>query len=654
MSSGKKPQGKKTVVAAKGVKQPKKRNMTAFYVISLVILGLIVSLNTLHNSFITNLDDTAYIASASELKRLSLSDIISIFTTPIAGNYHPLAVLSLTLDYKLFGENAFPFHLFNLILHLANIALVFGFMNLLVKRVEISIIVSLFFAIHPMHVESVAWISERKDVLYTIFFLGSLITYLLYLKHDKKLKFLIYSLILFCLSLLSKPAAVCLAPLLVLIDFYLKRKFDKRLIAEKVPYFMLALAFGIINIFSQRKFGALNALSDFHYVFSIFDRIFLISYAFMFYIVKAIAPFNLCAIYYYPAKSGDFLPWIYYAAPLGIAFIAFLIFFLKKIRRELIFGFGFFLISIVLVLQFIPVGFTIVSDRYTYVPYIGLFFIVGKLYCDYVDNKFKNFTKAGRNLSVFLIAVAAIIFSVLTFQRNQAWANGVVLFDDVVKKNPTIGHAYWARGVGKYDRKDIQGALSDYNEAIEKNYRFPVAYNNRANCYYMMDSLPQAISGYDQTLKVDSKYAMAYYNRGTAKQKLKDYAGSLADYKNSIKNNFEHLAWAYSGLGVSYYNMNDMPNALFNLNKTIEVDPQYANAYFYRGLVEYNKKEYSSAEEDYSKSIKYDPNNSTAYFNRGIMRIALKDTSNACTDFNKALELGYSQANDMLKIYCKK
>ena len=641
MSSVKKNKGKPTVNAGKNKvkKTTSKKKIIAYWIIFLVAITFIVFYNTLHNSFITNLDDTTYIGSASALKNLTFPDIASMFSSIVSGNYHPLTMLSLTITYSLFGQNAFPYHIVNLILHIANVVLVFWLILLLINRIEAALIVALFFAIHPMHVESVAWISERKDVLYTLFFIGSLVCYLLYLNHNKKYRYIIISLTLFCLSLLSKPAAVSLAPVVVLIDYYKKRKFDLKLIIEKVPYFMLSLMFGIITILSQRKMGALSALTEFKYLFTLFDKIFLISYAVMFYIMRSLAPFNLCAIYYYPQKDGSMLPWLYYLAPLGIALIVFLIIKFKKIRREMIFGFVFFLFTIALVLQFIPVGFTIVSDRYTYVPYIGLFFIIGKLYCDYTDNKFGNFTTSGRNFIIFLIAVVALFFSILTYERNKVWASGIVLFDDVVKNNPTIGHAYWARGVGKFDMNDYKGALEDYDKAINTNYQFPVAYNNRANCYYMMDSVQHAILGYNEAIKVFDKYAMAYYNRGTAKQKIKDYAGSIDDYKLAIKYDFEHLAWAYNGAGYSYFVLNKFPEALTNLNKAIEIDKEYSNAYFNKGCVEYTQKNCSAAVKDFSKTVELDSKYTLAYYYRGYMELTLKDTTNACNDFNKALSL---------------
>jgi hypothetical protein len=251
MAIDKKNKGKKTQVTTNKTKKSvaKKKNRITLYVISLLLLTFLVFYNSLHNFFITNLDDSLYIAAADNLKHLTSADFSTMFGTFIAGNYHPLAILSLAIDFSFHGQNAFPFHLLNLLFHMANVSLVFWFIYLLLKRAEAAFIVALFFAIHPMHVESVAWISERKDVLYTFFFLASLIAYLLYLKDVKMYGYYIFSIVLFILSLMSKSAAVSLAPVIVLIDYYSGRKFNWKAIAEKVPFFLLSLLFGILAIF---------------------------------------------------------------------------------------------------------------------------------------------------------------------------------------------------------------------------------------------------------------------------------------------------------------------------------------------------------------------------------------------------------------------
>jgi tetratricopeptide (TPR) repeat protein len=650
MPKQKQPSVNKKVIPEKNKTSIQNKNRKVFlYAALIALLTIIVFSNSIKNGFVRNYDDILYITSAENAKALTVNDIGTIFSSYVAGIYHPVTVLSLAIEYNLLGPSATHFHLINLLIHVLNVLLVFWFIYLLTKRIEISIIVALFFGIHPMHVESVSWISERKDVLYTFFFLGSLIAYLKYISSETKYKYLAYSIILFSLSLLSKSAAVCLAPLIVLIDYYLKRKYVFKVCLEKIPYFILALIFGIVSLISQSSSGAINSLTEFNYSF--IDRIFLVCYSIMFYIIKAIAPFNLSIIHYYPTK----LSFWYYFAPLGIAALIFLIIKLKNIRRDLLFGLLFFLITIILVLQFIPVGYSIVSERYSYIPFIGLFFIAGKLYCDFTDNKFNNFSKVRKKYILFFIAVLTVLFSMMTYERNKVWENSVTLFDDVIKKNPGTGHAYWARGSAKLDIDNIQGALSDFEKAIENNYKYADAYNSRAKCYFKLGFAEKAIEGYTDAIKVDNTFALAYYNRGHSKQKLEDYNGSIDDYKKAIEYNITNPALVYNELSFSQYSLNKLEDALYSVNKAIELEPSYANEYLVdKARIEYLLKDFVNSLKDFNKAIENNPNNEPAYYYRGLLKIEMKDTSGACSDFGISSELGNARASEALKLYCTK
>lgn len=580
MGKKKKQAAKTAAVKAKhntAVKDSKKRIF--LYAALIAVLTFAVFSNSLKNGIVKNFDDIIYTTSAASTKTLDAEALGTIFTSYVAGIYHPVTMLSLSMENKLFGDGAMHYHLINLFFHVLNVLLVFWFIRLLTKRIEMAVIVSLFFGIHPMHVESVSWISERKDVLFTFFFLCSLITYLKYTQDAKKYGYLIFSLLLFLFSVLSKSTAVCLAPLVVLIDYYLKRKFTSGVIYEKVPYFLFSIVFGMIAIMSQKAAGATAALGNLHFDYSFSDRIFMICYSVMFYIVKAVAPFNLSAIHYYPLKTGGILPIIYYLSPLGIGIIFFLIMKLRKIRKDLVFGFLFYLITIFLVLQFIPVGFAVVSERYSYIPYIGLFFITGKLYCDFSDNEFSNYSKKMKRLSIIGITLSGILFSALSFERNKVWKNDITLFSDVIKENPEAGHAYWARGCGKYEMKDYPGAIKDFNDAIINNYTFADVYNSRGKCYLQTDSLNAALSDYTKAIGIDSSFALAYYNRAHVKQVLKDYTGSIDDYRKAIENNIQNIGFVYNEMSYSQYQVKDYQNALASTNKAIELDPENASSY---------------------------------------------------------------------------
>ena len=215
-----------------------------------LILTLIVFSNSFKNNFLVNWDDDGYILNNPTIQHLDKGSIHEIFTSFHMGNYHPLTTLTYALEYKFFKLDPLPYHWLNLIFHLCNVVLVFLFIKLLSKKNLAAVITAVLFAVHPMHVESVAWISELKDVLYTFFFLLSLLFYMQFAKKKNPAVYIL-SLLMFVLSLLSKSAAVVLPVLLFLIDYFQSHKQNVKSVLLKVPFFILALIFGIIALKSQ-------------------------------------------------------------------------------------------------------------------------------------------------------------------------------------------------------------------------------------------------------------------------------------------------------------------------------------------------------------------------------------------------------------------
>ncbi len=255
-----------------------------------IFATLIVYFPSINNDF-TNWDDPTYVTENSMIRDLKTDNLKAIFTKPVSLNYHPLTMLTLALDTKratkrkinqqtLLSElDAKPYHITNLLLHLLNTLLVFIFIYLLFKKKVIpAFIVALFFGIHPMHVESVAWIAERKDVLYSLFFLAGLIVYLKYLE-KLHLKYLIFAFILFLFSSLSKAVAVILPILFYAIDYYTGRKVNKRAIFEKIPFLIVSIIVGVAAIKIQSG-GALAKEG----VVTFFQTFVFASYGFVTYI----------------------------------------------------------------------------------------------------------------------------------------------------------------------------------------------------------------------------------------------------------------------------------------------------------------------------------------------------------------------------------
>ena len=289
----------------------------------------------------TNWDDDIYILENPYLASFTAENIKNIFTTPINGNYNPLTMLTFAVEKHFFGENPLPFHLNNILLHLLNVALVFFLALLLRLPLIASALVALLFGIHPMHIESVAWITERKDVLYAFFYFLSLICYVKYVQ-EKPLKTLFYllTIVFMLLSALAKIQAVSLPLALLAIDFYLKRTFSFKVLGEKIPHFIIALCFGLLGIFFLNDTEYLRLASQ---NYSIFDRILFGAYSLFIYLLKAIFPFKMAAHYPYPTKINDWLPMLFYIVPFIFAVAAFFLYKKQEMAKKMLFGFAFFL-----------------------------------------------------------------------------------------------------------------------------------------------------------------------------------------------------------------------------------------------------------------------------------------------------------------------
>ena len=523
--------------------------------------------NCLKNDWLNNWDDNIYVLGSESVQDPLATGIKKMFTSYETDNYHPLTTLSYSIGHKLYGFDAQKFHRDNLILHLLNVALVFWLIQLLVGRIEVSTIVTVFFAIHPMRVESVVWISERKDVLYSFFYLVSIISYNFYVKKNEK-KYLACSFFLFLCSLLSKSAAVSLPMILFLVDYHYGKKIMKETIAEKIPFLLLSIILGLIAISSQSSANAIWVAPD----FPIFDRIFLVSYSVLFYIVKMVAPINLSALYLYPQKIDGFFPWIYYVCPIIILLIAIAIYRTKFFRRELIFGALFYLFSISPVLQIIPVGRAITADRYSYIPYIGLFYIVAMFYSNF-KTLFSQWSTRKPLLTVLLI-LAVGIFSVLTWKRNKIWKNSLSLISDAIEKNSGAylyqDYLYASRGVAKEAYQDYRGAVADYNEALNIRPAYvDVLYNRGADKYLLKDSIG-AMADYNEIIKLNPAYVKAYYSRGVLKIHQKDYDGAIADLDETLRLNPSY-GDAYNSRGAAKYFANRKEDACADWMKAVQL-----------------------------------------------------------------------------------
>lgn len=636
-----------TSTAKNQVQSKDNKTKNILYIIIAIAVTALVYAVSVFNGWAKNWDDGGYVLDSTNpigalVHKLSWENIKAVFSVFYKGNYHPLTTLVYAIEYSVAGDKPMLYHFVNLVFHLLNVFLAYKIVKILSRKSEIAFITALFFGIHPMHVESVAWISELKDVMYGFFFLGAMILYSDYfLKKEKKTLNYLLALLAFILSCLSKSAAVTLPVILLLTDYYLKRKFHIRIIIEKIPFFIVAIVFGILAILSQDKAGAIQDLTP---LFTWFERPMLASYATLTYLVKFIAPTDLSAMYPYPDRVGGYLPLIYFIAPLIIIILGILVYHSRKFSRDIIFGTFFFLITISLVLQILPVGGAIVAERYTYIPYIGLFLITGKGYVYSQEGKGK-FAGAIKRVFPAILIIGAIIFSVLTFQRIKIWKDGEALFTDLIKKYPNLPFAYNNRGYLYFNFiKNYDKAIADYNKCIELDSTFHRAYSNRGVLYYNIygpsksDSLHLELARKDFTkaLRFKSDNTDALIGRANTLSTQNKFRESLPDYNKYIPL-VPDDAKAYMWRGIAYYQLDKSDSALADMNKSIEMMPGNAMAFQWRGIVYLQKKNYTAATADFEQSLKLNPGQSSSYNWRGLAKFHQKMYNEAIADYNIAI-----------------
>ena len=696
-----------------------KQRKVQYWLGAAIALTLIAYLPAFFNGFV-NWDDPYYLKDNTYVKNFSIGDLL---TQPVAGNYHPLTMMSLAIEYQLVGLKPFLYHFTNILLHLLNTALVFYFIYLISNRkVEVAGIVALFFGIHPMHVESVAWISERKDVLHSFFYLAALIAYVKHVFHKKRLvspkikrkpkpthKYLVYTLLFFLLSILSKAVAVTIPVIMLLLDVYMNRirlknnrlAILKPALLEKIPFFVISLVFGLIALNVQKEAGAVNEFD----AYSLGERFAFAAYGFITYIGKFFFPVNLSTFYPYPKG----LPGIYLAAPIIVlGFFAAAIYSYSKTKIPL-FGLLFYAITVALVLQFISVGIAIVADRYTYLPYIGLLFVVAMGY-HHLQQRKDPTGKMWQFLAKGALGLYAFVFLAITFQRTKVWKDSKILWDNVltqfpdsawiayinratyffnerdydkaiqdystaIRIQPRRSSFYYNRGLAYEQNKENEKALDDYSKAIQMKSDYQEAMSARANLYKKIN--PElAMQEFENALELDGDDYKAYINRGSFYRDEENYDKALEDFSKAaeICNCFE----AYFNRAGVYQSLEDNEKALADFTKSIEVKPNdqssYANrgnlyremgqnnlalqdfnkslemketydAYYNRGLLYSQMGQPNQAVEDYGKAITLEPDRAEGYTNRGNIYFASQQLDLALADYNKSLELDSTYEN---------
>jgi len=515
-----------------------------FYPVLLVCVVFASFSSCLSNHFV-NWDDGEFLLDNPLVKDSSFEGLKKIFTSYTYGNYLPLTISSFALEYRAVQFKPFLYHFDNLFIHALNVVAVFFLIRLLSKSTSIAFLTALLFGVHPLRVESVAWVTQRKDVLFSFFYLWGLITYVFYLiglfktngimedqyndlfslekrpyidyhisfglekvNNGKNTGLLILTGLFFVLSVFSKPMAVSFPLVLLALDYLFSRKDFGRVILEKAPFFILSAIFVFVTL--QGTSSHIIELADVS-THTAGDKLLFVNFAFWSYLGKICIPYPLSCVYPYPSQIGGGWPgWIYatiFLSALGGIVLV------RSFKRSKIFVFSiwFFTATIILPLGNIWFGGYWLCDHFSYLPSIGFFY----LFSYAVINFFEKF-RVSRWIRIFVLVSVAFIWCGMTFNRCLVWKDGETLWSDVISKFPQLAMAYNNRGNIYNQKRDFARALSDYNKALSINDHYARVYNNRGILLMQINQHEAAVRDFDLAIQYNPGFGEAYYNRSIA------------------------------------------------------------------------------------------------------------------------------------------
>jgi protein O-mannosyl-transferase len=561
------------------------------------------------------------------------------FTTPIQGNYHPLTMISLAFNYAISGDNPLSYHVLNLLLHLANTALAYWLAwRLSDGKFWVALVTGLLFGIHPMHVESVAWVSERKDVLYGFFFLFGLLMYKRYTETPSVSNYLTFS-VLFILSLMSKPAAVVFPVVLLALDWWLKRPISAKLIYEKLPHFALALLMGYLTMHGQETKGALDTA----YNYPIERTLFFGFYSFMVYVFNLFIPANLCTFNGFPAANEP-LPLTYTLAPIFSIGLGVLLWFTRNKSRLFYFTMAFFILNLALVLQFFIVGSAIHADRYSYIPYWSGFFLLGYGLHYWVVEK----NKISETVAFGLVGLVALIFTRLSYQQSLTWQTPEALWDNAIDINPS-SNALVNRAVIYREKADNNAAFDLVEKALAMNKQDDGAYLIRANIYSEQKEYDKAMADYARCLEINPKNASAYSSRGTAFGILGKFDKALTDVNKAISLDSTN-ANNYLNRGYIYLETNNIPQGISELKHYLSFKADDANAHYQLSNAYLTSGDRKNALVYANKSLELNPNYGEFFYHRAKIKLSEGDKAGALADVQKAIALKTEIPADFMQL----
>ena len=607
-----------------------------------IVLGLIattiaVFFPVVNHDFVYY-DDPKYVTENAVVSRgLTGAGVAWAFTTGTDANWFPLTWLSHMLDVQLHGMNAGGHHFTSLLLHALSAAVLFKVLHMMTGSTGRSSFVAAMFSLHPLHVESVAWVAERKDVISTLFWMMTMWAYAAYAK-DPKLRRFVPVMALFALGLMSKPMLVTLPFVLLLLDFWPLRRVAgmspksqaqrsyAQLIREKIPLFGLAVVSSVTTFLVQREGGAVGTLDAYPFAQRVGNA--LVSY--LAYIRKMIWPSDLAAFYPYRTEIPAVGVLVAFIALAGLSVLC------VRLARKypyLPVGWFWYVGTLVPVIGLVQVGNQAMADRYTYIPIIGLF-IIAAWGIEEVAGKLRlhRFVLAGAAI-LAVVASAAISRSQLRHWQSSShlWSHAL----DVTKENHV---AHNNLGLALAGEGKAEEAISHYKEALRIRPAYATARTNLGAALSKQGKLDEAIANYNEVLRAKPDMAEAHLNLGAVLVSQGKVDEAISRFQEAVRLKPDY-ADAHANIGLALASKGQLDSAIASYNRALQLRPAFAEVHNNLGFALARQGKLDESIEHYNEAIRHKPDFVLAHINRGLSLANLNRQADAIAAFREVLRL---------------
>lgn len=555
--------------------------------------------------------------------------IKAFFQKAYVGNYIPVTMLAHSIIWQVFGEAAGWHHAMALLLHITNAWLVLQLGRKLFQTQTAAFLGAGIFLLHPTQLESIGWIGEFKTPVYSFFFLLSLLSYLNSSSAYKNKSFY-FSLLFFALSLLSKPSAVTLPAILLVIDLLQKQKTIRQIIIGLLPFIALATVFSYVNLETQTKAQFINQAHAFPH----WQRVLFAGFALLKYLGLFLAPVQLSVIYPYPFAGTAVMVTGALAVLLLLLVIGFAI---KKKHINVLLALAMVVINLLPVLQFIPFGEVLYADRYLYLPLIGFGWLLGL--------GFERLKLPTQAVAMPLL----IVLCFLSFMRSKAWSSALNLYENVLAHSPNSFVALNSAGVECMQTNADDKANFYFSTAISDNPRNYKGFYNRGLLRLKTGNPAEAIADFNASIAL-YEYSKAYAGRAAAYCQLQDFSKAKQDAEYAVGLD-ANQSKALFILGECYNAMNQLQTAISYYNQAIAVQVNEPDYYFKRAIAYGKLQQFTACISDLEVCLYLNPSYYEAYYWRGVAKVNLQQ--NGCSDFERAAKHNVQQAVSAYYKYCQ-